>query len=168
SGAIRYLRKDGKPDETAPPVNLIATREAGPYAVRGPLTIAGQAAGFRVTLCRCGASKNKPYCDGSHHEIGFAASGEPATGQAEMLPVRDGELAIEPLLDGPLQVRGNLEITSGTGRVVARVQQARLCRCGGSANKPFCDGTHARIGFKSEPAPEDAGRLSKLAQASKF
>ncbi|HEY3666274.1 MAG TPA: ferritin-like domain-containing protein, partial [Polyangiaceae bacterium] len=148
SGAIRYLRKDGKPDETAPPVNLIATREAGPYAVRGALTIAGQAAGFRVTLCRCGASKNKPYCDGSHHEIGFAASGEPATGQADMLAVRDGELAIEPLLDGPLQVRGNLEITSGTGRVVARVQQARLCRCGGSANKPFCDGTHARIGFK--------------------
>jgi CDGSH-type Zn-finger protein len=32
---------------------------------------------------------------------------------------------------------------------VARVQQTRLCRCGGSANKPFCDGTHARIGFTS-------------------
>ena len=57
---------------------------------------------------------------------------------------------IEPLPDGPLQVRGNLEITSGTGRVVARVQSARLCRCGGSGNKPFCDGSHARIGFRSE------------------
>lgn len=168
SGAIRYLRKDGKPEESAPPVNLIATREAGPYAVRGALTIAGQPAGFRVTLCRCGASKNKPYCDGSHHEVGFSASGEPPTGQAEMLAVRDGELAIEPQLDGPLQVRGNLEITSGTGRVVARVQQARLCRCGGSANKPFCDGTHARIGFKSELTAADANHVSKLAQASKF
>ncbi len=168
SGAIRYKRKDGKPDETAPPVNLIAIREAGPYAVRGALNIAGQTGQFRATLCRCGASKNKPYCDGSHHEIGFAASGEPATGQAEMLAVRDGELEIEPTTDGPLQVRGNLEITSGTGRVVARVQQARLCRCGGSANKPFCDGTHARIGFKSAPPADAATRAPTLAPAGKF
>jgi CDGSH-type Zn-finger protein len=49
-----------------------------------------------------------------------------------------------------LQVRGNLEITSGTGRVVARIQSARLCRCGASQNKPFCDNSHERIGFKSE------------------
>jgi len=66
-----------------------------------------------------------------------------------MLPVRDGPLTIDPEPDGPLSVRGNLEITSGTGRVVARVTSTRLCRCGGSANKPFCDGTHARIGFRS-------------------
>ncbi len=149
SGAIRYRRKDGKPEEAAPPVNLLATREAGPYAVRGDLRIAGTAVGFRATLCRCGASKNKPYCDGSHHEIGFAASGEPPTGKADMLDVRDGVLSIEPQTDGPLQVRGNLEITSGTGRVVSRLVQAKLCRCGASSNKPFCDGTHVRIGFKS-------------------
>ena len=42
SGAIRYRRKDGKPDESAPPVNLLSIREAGPYAVRGELSIAGQ------------------------------------------------------------------------------------------------------------------------------
>jgi len=149
SGAIRYRRKDGRPDETAPPVNLAAIREAGPYAFRGQLRLDGVAAGFRATLCRCGASKHKPYCDGSHHEVGFAASGEPTSGPTDMLPVRDGVLAINPQPDGPLQVRGNLEITSGTGRVVARVTATRLCRCGGSANKPFCDGTHARIGFRS-------------------
>jgi CDGSH-type Zn-finger protein/uncharacterized Fe-S cluster protein YjdI len=149
SGAIRYERRAGEADETAPPVNLLAVREAGPYAVRGELSVAGNKSSFRATLCRCGASKNKPYCDGSHHEVGFSASGEPASGQAEMLPVRGGPLEVEPQPDGPLQVRGNLEITSGTGRVVARLTQARLCRCGGSANKPFCDGTHARIGFRS-------------------
>ena len=45
--------------------------------------------------------------------------------------------------------RATLEIVSGTGRMVARVQTCRLCRCGHSNTKPFCDGTHAKIGFKS-------------------
>ncbi|MDB4954125.1 MAG: CDGSH-type iron sulfur-containing protein [Myxococcales bacterium] len=149
SGAIRYERKDGAPNETAPPVNLISIRENGPYAVRAEIRLDGAAAEYRATLCRCGASKNKPFCDGSHHTIDFAATGEPLTESADMLAVRDGTLEIDPQIDGPLQVRGNLEITSGTGRVVARIQQAKLCRCGGSKSKPFCDGTHQRIGFRS-------------------
>jgi CDGSH-type Zn-finger protein/uncharacterized Fe-S cluster protein YjdI len=150
SGAIRYRRKDGAPDEAPPPVNLVAIRENGPYAVRADMQLDGKRGLFRATLCRCGASKNKPFCDGSHNTAGFAASGEPASGKTDMLAVRDGVLAVDPETDGPLRVRGNLEITSGTGRVVARLNQARLCRCGGSANKPFCDGTHAKIGFRSE------------------
>jgi CDGSH-type Zn-finger protein/uncharacterized Fe-S cluster protein YjdI len=150
SGAIRYRRLDGEPDEAPPPVNLAGVREGGPYAFRGQLQIDGAPAGFRATLCRCGASKNKPYCDGSHHAIGFSATGEPASGKTDMLAVRDGVLAIDPQTNGPLRVRGNLEITSGTGRVVARVTSTYLCRCGGSANKPFCDGTHTKIGFRSD------------------
>ncbi len=149
SGAIRYRRLDGGSAEPVPPVNLAAVREAGPYAFRGSLEIDGEPAGCRVTLCRCGASRHKPYCDGSHREIGFSATGEPPSGRTDMLAARDGTLAIDPQTDGPLRVRGNLEITSGTGRVVARVTTAYLCRCGGSANKPFCDGTHAKIGFSS-------------------
>lgn len=149
SGAIQYTRRDGGPPEAAPPVNLAAVREAGPYAFRGALILSGKPAGFRATLCRCGASKNKPYCDGTHHEAGFSASGEPPVGTTDMLPVRDGALAIDPEPHGPLVVSGNLEITSGTGRVVARLTAGRLCRCGGSQSKPFCDGTHARIGFRA-------------------
>jgi len=149
SGAVQYRRKDGVHDETAPPVNLASIREAGPYAFRGQLELDGEPIGFRATLCRCGASKNKPFCDSSHHDVGFNATGEPASGKTDSLNVRNGVLAIDPQLNGPLSVRGNLEITSGTGRVVSRVTTAKLCRCGGSATKPFCDGTHARIGFKS-------------------
>jgi CDGSH-type Zn-finger protein/uncharacterized Fe-S cluster protein YjdI len=149
SGAIRYRRKDGAPDEPVPEVNLATVREAGPYAFRAALQIDGVPAGFRATLCRCGASRNKPYCDGSHHEIGFNATGEPSSGKTDMLALRDGVLAIDPQANGPLRVRGNLEIISGTGRVVARVTSASLCRCGGSASKPFCDGTHTKIGFRS-------------------
>jgi CDGSH-type Zn-finger protein/uncharacterized Fe-S cluster protein YjdI len=150
SGAIRYQRKDGQPDEQAPPVNLISVREGGPYAIKADIRLDGAPAGnFRYTLCRCGASKNKPFCDGSHHEVNFSASGEPPTGKADMLPVRDGPLEITPTTDGPLQVRGNMEIISGTGRVVARLESARLCRCGASNTKPFCDGSHAKVGFRS-------------------
>ena len=151
SGAIRYRRKDGGPEETAPPVNLISIRERGPYAVHADLKLDGQPPRFRATLCRCGASHAKPFCDGSHNQIGFAATGEPpTTDDTAMLDVRSGELAIEPELDGPLHVRGNVELISGTGRMVARLRQAKLCRCGGSANKPFCDGTHRTNGFRSE------------------
>jgi CDGSH-type Zn-finger protein/uncharacterized Fe-S cluster protein YjdI len=150
SGAIRYRRKDGNPDEQPPPVNLISVRENGPYAFRADVQLNGDPGfSYRMTLCRCGASKRKPFCDGSHNDIKFTASGEPLTGKADMLAVRDGPLAVDPETDGPLQVRGNMEIISGTGRVVARMESARLCRCGGSGNKPFCDGSHARIGFKS-------------------
>lgn len=149
SGAIRYRRKDGNADESAPLVNLISIRENGPYAVRADMQLDGERGVFRATLCRCGASRNKPFCDGSHNQVKFTASGEPPSAKTDMLTVRDGVLAIDPETDGPLRVRGNLEIISGTGRVVARLTQARLCRCGGSGNKPFCDGTHAKIGFRS-------------------
>ena len=104
SGAIRYKRKDGKPDEPTPPVNLISVRENGPYAFRADIRLDGApAVSYRLTLCRCGASKNKPFCDGSHNEIKFSASGEPPTGKADMLAVRDGPLAIDPQVDGPLR-----------------------------------------------------------------
>ncbi|MDX2275407.1 MAG: CDGSH iron-sulfur domain-containing protein [Hyphomonadaceae bacterium] len=80
----------------------------------------------------------------------FDASGEPPTGdKTDMLAVRDGPLEVAPQLDGPLMVRGNLEIISGTGRMVARLQAAKLCRCGHSNTKPYCDGKHAMIGFRS-------------------
>jgi CDGSH-type Zn-finger protein/uncharacterized Fe-S cluster protein YjdI len=150
SGAITYERLDGGPAESAPPVNVARIRENGPLALHAELHIQGQEVMFRATLCRCGASKNKPFCDGSHVAAKFVASGEPATQESEPLTIRGGALTVVPLEDGPLGVRGPLEICSGTGRTVLRTQRAALCRCGGSANKPFCDGTHLRIDFKSE------------------
>jgi CDGSH-type Zn-finger protein/uncharacterized Fe-S cluster protein YjdI len=147
SGAITYQRFDGGANESAPVVNTARVRENGPLAFHAPLTIAGEAAGFRATLCRCGASQRKPYCDTSHNGAGFAASGEPATKEAVALTKRDGVLAVTPIKNGPLKVEGNLELVSGTGRTVNRTTQAFLCRCGGSQNKPYCDGTHSKLGF---------------------
>jgi len=150
SGAIRYQRHDGQPDEAAPPVNTLHLRENGPLAVHAPIVLRGQAIGYRATLCRCGRSNHKPYCDGSH--VGaFVATGEPPSGDVAALAVRDGPLAVAPERNGPLHVAGNLEICAGTGRTVARVVDARLCRCGQSKNKPFCDLSHKAAGFVADP-----------------
>jgi len=150
SGAIRYERLDGGEQEKAPIVNLARVRENGPVALHGELLIEGQAPSFRATLCRCGASKNKPFCDGAHAAAGFTATGEPVTAESTPLAQRNGPLNVKPLLNGPLLVTGNVEVISGTGRTIHRTQKMALCRCGASANKPYCDGSHSRVGFSSE------------------
>ncbi|WP_421724007.1 CDGSH iron-sulfur domain-containing protein [Bauldia sp.] len=150
SGAITYHRKDGGADEQPPPVNIVSIRENGPYAFHAPLKIEGKTIGYRATLCRCGDSKNKPFCDNAHVKAGFKATGEPETRKSKPLKARDGGLEIAPQTDGPLEVTGNLEICSGTGRTISRTTKTWLCRCGESQNKPFCDGTHEKIGFKSD------------------
>jgi CDGSH-type Zn-finger protein/uncharacterized Fe-S cluster protein YjdI len=149
SGAIACHGTDGAVLEVAPKVNTVRVRENGPLAFRAPLTVDGRAVGQRATLCRCGASTHKPFCDGSHGAAGFNASGEPAATESTPLAQRDGALAVEPIRDGPLHVRGNLEVITGTGKTVNRVAEAWLCRCGQSAKKPYCDGTHKRVGFRS-------------------
>jgi CDGSH-type Zn-finger protein/uncharacterized Fe-S cluster protein YjdI len=149
SGAITYERRDGGPQEAAPHVNAVRVRENGPYAIHAAIELPGGRE-FRATLCRCGQSQRKPYCDGSHATAGFTAGGEPATRPSEPLAERGGPLSITPLPNGPLQLSGSVEICSGTGRTVFRTQSARLCRCGASETKPFCDGSHARVGFRTD------------------
>ena len=123
SGAIRYKRKDGKPDEAPPPVNLISVREGGPYAVRADIRLDGAPAQLSATRCAAAARRRtsrSATARTTRSTSPRAASRRPA--RPTCCAVRDGPLAIDPLTDGPLQVRGNLEIISGTGRVVARVE----------------------------------------------
>ena len=154
SGAITYKRKDGHPDESPAPVNTAHLRENGPYAFAAELEIENYAARQRATLCRCGASKCKPFCDGSHNDVGFTATGEPPSQGLVTLEQRGGPLIIRPEVDGPLTVEGNLEICAGTGRTILRSTRTRLCRCGGSGKKPLCDGTHRKIGFQTSDSTE--------------
>lgn len=150
SGAIQCHHPDGTAIEQPPVVNTVHVRENGPLAFHAGLVIAGQPDGMRATLCRCGASQHKPYCDGSHTASGFVATGEPPTQDSTALAARNGPLQVEPTHDGPLHVSGPLELVSGTGRTVHRVTETWLCRCGHSANKPFCDGSHVKAGFVSD------------------
>jgi len=147
SGAITYERLDGGVQEKAPLVNTVRIRENGPLAFHADMTIVEHGECYRSTLCRCGASQNKPFCDGSHSAVNFVATGETLTVDSEPLSERAGKLTITPISNGPLQIEGNLEVSSGTGRTINRVKKTWICRCGSSQNKPYCDGTHRKIGF---------------------
>jgi CDGSH-type Zn-finger protein len=64
--------------------------------------------------------------------------------------MEDHAARIVPYEDGPLLVRGNFEIMTPDGEPIdAGRKTVALCRCGKSAVKPFCDGTHKVIGFKA-------------------
>jgi CDGSH-type Zn-finger protein len=173
------------------------------------------------SLCRCGQSKNKPFCDFTHLEIDFdgteVAGREPFVKQAEVtdgptLKLLDVEklcavarfchrdegtwdlteksddpkarkIAIQETADcpsgrlviidkktgktiepdfkpsisvtedpqenasGPLWVKGGIPIESSDGSEYEKRNRCTLCRCGKSGNKPFCNGTHIKVGF---------------------
>ena len=148
----------GKQTASKPQTKLYAPAAAntahvsshGPTYLRGDITVVGpdgaRTKRTRMALCRCGATKNPPYCDNSHHAAKFIDVG--AVGETgEPLTATGGELVVSPCLDGPNEVTGNLTVHAGTGREAYHATQCWLCRCGQSKNKPFCDGSHRAAGF---------------------
>jgi CDGSH-type Zn-finger protein/uncharacterized Fe-S cluster protein YjdI len=155
TGALSVKFADGSVPEKASPENTVNVAYNGPLFVRGQLNIDGAPSNapglkFRTALCRCGQSKNKPFCDNGHDGAGFRDYG--AVGETgEPCAETGGPLAIKAVKDGPLLLKGNVTISGGSGRSCWSGKQVALCRCGASGNKPFCDGSHKKIGFTSEP-----------------
>jgi CDGSH-type Zn-finger protein len=224
----------------AKPPRVVVSKD-GPYVVTGgpPLsrqTIVTDAEGgserwqegetFKAresyALWRCGHSKTKPFCDGTHETVGFdgteTASREPYLKQAKVLEgpalslsdaeglcafgrfcdphgsvwnevartdepatrarflrqvhhcpagrlVASDNAADQPLepelpvsvglvedppekCSGPIWLRGGIPVVAADGFAYEVRNRVTLCRCGASKNKPFCDGTHASIGFR--------------------
>jgi len=208
--------------------------DGGPYRVEGGVPLldhegTGIEAPPAYSLCRCGGSKNKPFCDGAHKSNNFNgqefASKDTASDRAqsyagEGVTIHDDrsrcshagvcsdnlstvfKFGVEPWIDpngaeadeiirvvslcpsgaltyslagssewvekpegpsitvakdGPLAVRG-LPVVAGDGEAYDTRERQALCRCGGSRNKPFCDGSHWYMGFKH--AMGDAAGLS--------
>lgn len=221
----------------------VQVTEDGPYVVRGRTPLArtgvvesphGESIAWEsdepiptrrsYSLCRCGGSSTKPFCDETHRANGFdgteVADRGPRAARARVLEgdgvavtddpslcthvgfctnrrthiwemladttdpeVRErliamvslcpsGRLAhrpsaaepdVEPVYppsvavvrDGPLWVRGGVEVVGADGVPYERRNRVTLCRCGASRNKPFCDGSHDEIGFRDPVEPGD-------------
>ena len=59
------------------------------------------------------------------------------------------EVTIEARPNGPYIVNGSIELRDTNGNVLSTQTRTVLCRCGASTKKPFCDGTHSKIGFQA-------------------
>jgi 3-phenylpropionate/trans-cinnamate dioxygenase ferredoxin subunit len=61
------------------------------------------------------------------------------------------QVTIRPLKNGPYEVSGRPDLADAQGATrLAEEDPIYLCRCGRSATKPFCDGTHKKVGFEAE------------------
>ena len=154
TGSLSVIFTDPSKIEQGPADNTITVVYGGPLVVRGKLNIEGAPAdapglNFRASLCRCGLSKNKPYCDNSHEKSDFNDYG--AVGESgEPLTESGGELDITLIENGPLRLSGNMRIVAGSGRDAWQGTKTALCRCGLSKKKPFCDGSHRAAGWLSD------------------
>lgn len=215
---------------TAPPRILVT--DHGPYRVEGDIAVHDADGRLLETggswcLCRCGGSRNKPFCDVTHGLKAFdgteTAGHDPIAARRDAYPAADGvtvyddrtrcahfgqcterlptvfrgaaqpfvdpagappttitdvvggcpsgalahavgddpgpvevhvPASITPIPDGPYRVRGTIEVVGADGRGYEVRERQTLCRCGQSANKPFCDGSHWYAGFRDPIPPE--------------
>lgn len=143
TGALHYERRDGGLAEAVPDENTVTVAPDGPHYLRGDVELTtpdGDAllSDTRVALCRCGASDNKPLCDGNHRNVDFEAPGTVAdnAGAIDGATI-GGTLSVTPTPNGPVQIRGDVEIRGADDGSRFLGSDVWLCRCGASGNKPF-------------------------------
>jgi CDGSH-type Zn-finger protein/uncharacterized Fe-S cluster protein YjdI len=152
SGALWYERLDDAPGEEPADPTLCVPTEDGPLMLLGDLVVhdeAGEeiATEPRLTLCRCGGTRNPPFCDNSHIDRSFRSGRAEVVRDGPAEPA-DGPTVVDPQPNGPLRLRGRIVIVNTDGKQLADLNEVFLCRCGRSQSKPFCDGSH-RQGFES-------------------
>jgi len=129
--------------------NTVTIKSNGPLVIRGRVKVINSsdkvlAEGDEVYLCRCGASQNPPFCDGSHKTSHFADSTEINDAKTEPL-LTDAPLVITVRDNAMLIAKGPMLIQNQSGTSHTTRNKAAFCRCGASANKPFCDSSHKSI-----------------------
>lgn len=153
TGALQYEMKKSDRTETAPSHNRIALQKDGPVYMFGDIEVQDHEGNVvlndtRFAFCRCGASGNKPACDNSHKKIEFIADTD---ADSSKLPETSGnsadKLIVKLMKDGPAILNGTYTMESDTLEPRTSAKGVALCRCGESASKPFCDGSHKEAGF---------------------
>lgn len=133
--------------------NRITVCENGPLLCAGDIEVVAEdgyvfGKSDEFALCRCGESKNRPFCDGSHKEAGFENNGIIMGVVSEELEQTGGRLKITVRRNAMLLAEGPMTIICADDSFAAKRNKAALCRCGHSGNKPFCDGSHKEFGFE--------------------
>ena len=125
---------------------------AGPLQLTGNLTLVHDDGTVQyanhLTLCRCGHSESKPTCDDQHLDKEFLNPGKISEASEIAASQRPSKLTLSCIKDGPITFRGRLRLHNQFGQECVKMRGS-LCRCGQSASKPFCDGSHSRTGFKT-------------------
>lgn len=132
--------------------NEVLVTNAGPLQVTGNITLVHEDGSVQyanhLSICRCGRSSSKPTCDESHMDAEFLHSGKIQEVSEIMGSERPSKLTISCIKDGPITFRGRMKLHNQFGQECVKLRGS-LCRCGQSTNKPFCDGSHSRVGFKT-------------------
>jgi CDGSH-type Zn-finger protein len=131
----------------------ITIRPNGPYRVEGSVPLEGpDGTAYELkpaySLCRCGKSANKPYCDATHKECGFVGTEVADPSLPGSTAAVEETSVIRVVRDGPYEVFGAPTLTYSDGRICDARSYYRLCRCGASKSKPFCDDSHLQVGFR--------------------
>ena len=149
TGALLYERLDGAPQEEPMRPTVAIPIDNGPLLVMGDLRVEGPDGELiteetRLTFCRCGKTKNQPFCDNTHIAAGFHSRtysqkpdlDPPAPGS------ESGQTVITASRTGSLHFEGAVEVLAPNGDTLAETGDVWLCRCGLSQSKPFCDQSH--------------------------
>lgn len=168
TGALRYERLDGGGGEVPHRPTLVLPVQNGPLLMVGDLDVKTPdgtqiAREARLALCRCGMTHNQPFCDNSHRRRNWESGPTNAPHVAPRPPPEDSGAAPTSVVareDASLLLRGHIRIYHSDRRPLVETGQVLLCRCGHSANKPFCDGSHAQVGFCSRTPDLAADRLA--------
>ena len=150
TGALRYERLDGAPQEEPVRPAVAIPIDDGPLLLMGDLRVQNPegetiAEEHRLTLCRCGRTRNQPFCDNSHIMAGFRSreyEARPDAGREPEPGAAQAQTTITATRDGSLHVEGRIQVMTPSGEMLADVDDVWLCRCGRSGSKPFCDGSH--------------------------
>jgi CDGSH-type Zn-finger protein/uncharacterized Fe-S cluster protein YjdI len=154
TGSLHFKRKDGGWEETVPDVNTITIQRNGPLYILGDAEVLDPDGNrilkdTRMALCRCGESRNFPFCDNQHMRVPFMDSGlakSKGSLRNQYQPKKEAlKITVDP--KGPYRLSGSFTIKDNQDETVLQGTRVLLCGCGISRNKPFCDGSHTQKRF---------------------